>query len=33
MGGYEAYRAFGIEPSATYIEACRKLTNGFIAHR
>ena len=30
MGNHGAYRAFGIEPSATYIEACRKLRGGFI---
>ena len=29
-GGHEAYRAFGIEPSAAYRKACRKLADGFI---
>ena len=31
MGDYLAYRAFGVEPSSTYREACRRLAGAFIA--
>ena len=31
MGDYRAYRAFGVEPSDTYREACRRLAGAFIA--
>jgi len=31
MGDYLAYRAFGVEPSSTYREACRRIAGAFIA--
>ena len=31
MADYQAYRAFGIEPSSTYRKACRRLADAFIA--